>query len=709
MSDLAGSSFAVFAVTLSQAAAEDISIEWYTEDGTGKAGKDYIASSGTLIFPAGTTADSLQVEVLAAADATTTSGKTFNIRLKPSTSAIVNSVLTGCVITVSEGSKPVTTVVIPAGPRGANAKDGEDGQAGKDGDAGLDGRNGSVWYTGVGKPDSTLGLTNDFYLDTANSTNGDVWQKGNAGWSKSTNLRGDNGATGANLINRGPWVSGTTYAPGSYVSATGSTKTLSLYFLVDAQPFVSTVAPASDNAHWIELDSIEGPQGEQIQLQVTEAKLLQAKYPSSNSWTTLLDLNVFTGKDGADGSDANLATLAQAKSGTATDVATTPEGMAAYLAQYLIGVSASVAATDLNTSLKGAFFTYDNNTLHTPAAASYGRGFTIPSSDGNVTQMAIENGTGHVYVRYLTAGKWDESWTQTGFKLASSEEAKAAASASVALTPAGQREFLDQFGLGSTYTSSASDLNSLVNGAFFSYGASTANAPAANSYGRGFCVPGDASNVTQFAIENTTATLYARFKTSGKWGAWLTLTGSASGGGADYELPVASDSVLGGVKVGQGLAISSNGVLMVLAGMGAADLVEAAVTVTGTALTNLVYIDAAGNTVYSLRALIPYSVDALTHGIKVSITGDANLSLVSFNARALGSDGNMQHGHASAIDTPVTLATAAAMSGNLLVVEGLVYVLGAGTVRLRVASTAAEGSVTVAKGAAMALESVGTL
>lgn len=45
----------------------------------------------------------------------------------------------------------------------------------------------------------------------------------------------------------------------------------------------------------------------------------------------------------------------------------------------------------------------------------------------------------------------------------------------------------------------------------------------------------------------------------------IQFTASSGGGGGDYELPIASDSVLGGIKVGQGLEIDGDGVLSVLA------------------------------------------------------------------------------------------------------------------------------------------------
>ncbi len=53
-----------FAVTLNRAAAQAVSVDYATEDGTAKAGADYTAVSGTLTFAAGETAKTVSVPVL---------------------------------------------------------------------------------------------------------------------------------------------------------------------------------------------------------------------------------------------------------------------------------------------------------------------------------------------------------------------------------------------------------------------------------------------------------------------------------------------------------------------------------------------------------------------------------------------------------------------------------------------------------------------
>ncbi len=55
---------AVFTATLSQAAAQPVTVGYATVDGTAHAGTDYTASSGTLTFPAGATSETFAVSIL---------------------------------------------------------------------------------------------------------------------------------------------------------------------------------------------------------------------------------------------------------------------------------------------------------------------------------------------------------------------------------------------------------------------------------------------------------------------------------------------------------------------------------------------------------------------------------------------------------------------------------------------------------------------
>ena len=68
-----------FAVTLSRAAAHDVSVDYATEDGTATAGADYTAASGTLTFAAGETAKTVSVAILD--DAVDEGKETFKLKL----------------------------------------------------------------------------------------------------------------------------------------------------------------------------------------------------------------------------------------------------------------------------------------------------------------------------------------------------------------------------------------------------------------------------------------------------------------------------------------------------------------------------------------------------------------------------------------------------------------------------------------------------
>src|SRR6266850_489864 len=57
----AGTSNAVFTVTLSAASASTVTVQYATANGTATAGSDYATDSGTLVFAAGVTSQTLTV------------------------------------------------------------------------------------------------------------------------------------------------------------------------------------------------------------------------------------------------------------------------------------------------------------------------------------------------------------------------------------------------------------------------------------------------------------------------------------------------------------------------------------------------------------------------------------------------------------------------------------------------------------------------
>ena len=96
-----------FAVTLAPAAPGTVSVDWATSDGTAKAGTDYTAASGTLVFAPGETSKTVSVAVLA--DEEAEGAETMVLTLSNASGAgLADARATG---TVSDPAQ-----VAPAGP-----------------------------------------------------------------------------------------------------------------------------------------------------------------------------------------------------------------------------------------------------------------------------------------------------------------------------------------------------------------------------------------------------------------------------------------------------------------------------------------------------------------------------------------------------------------------------------------------------------------
>lgn len=81
----------------------------------------------------------------------------------------------------------------PIGNTGLAGPQGIQGIPGPQGIQGNTGLAGSVWYTGASAPSNSLGVINDWYL---NSTTGDVYLKGSSVWAYQSNIKGPQGLTG---------------------------------------------------------------------------------------------------------------------------------------------------------------------------------------------------------------------------------------------------------------------------------------------------------------------------------------------------------------------------------------------------------------------------------------------------------------------------------------------------------------------------------
>ena len=93
-----GTTRMVFAVTLSAASKQQVTVGYATSNGTAVAGSDYTATSGTLTFPAGNTRQTILVAVRG--DTTDEADETFTVALRnPSAQArLVDATATGTII-----------------------------------------------------------------------------------------------------------------------------------------------------------------------------------------------------------------------------------------------------------------------------------------------------------------------------------------------------------------------------------------------------------------------------------------------------------------------------------------------------------------------------------------------------------------------------------------------------------------------------------
>jgi hypothetical protein len=112
----AGSHPLAFTVTLSAASGSDVSVDYATSNGTATAGSDYVAKSGTLVLPAGTTTKTVNVTVKG--DTVWEPNETFTVTLSNQTDGtLLDPTATGRItnddkqpsaLTVKAGKTPTT-------------------------------------------------------------------------------------------------------------------------------------------------------------------------------------------------------------------------------------------------------------------------------------------------------------------------------------------------------------------------------------------------------------------------------------------------------------------------------------------------------------------------------------------------------------------------------------------------------------------------
>jgi hypothetical protein len=74
--------------------------------------------------------------------------------------------------------------------------------------------------------------------------------------------------------------------------------------------------------------------------------------------------------------------------------------------QWGFASEATTTLANCNAATKGALWNYNNTTLNIPAAETSGRGITLPGGGGYSTQIAIENTSRKIWIRYSEGGSW---------------------------------------------------------------------------------------------------------------------------------------------------------------------------------------------------------------------------------------------------------------------------------------------------------------
>ena len=142
-----------------------------------------------------------------------------------------------------KGEKGDTGATGPAGETGPKGDKGDPGENGEDG------KDGATWLTGTSKPADSLGNLGDMYLNT---TNGDVYQKEESGWTLKMNIKGEDGEDGEDGrpgLNGSQGSQGETAYSNTILPSEGGYLSPSIGSGVEGTSFIINVIP--DNGYYL--------------------------------------------------------------------------------------------------------------------------------------------------------------------------------------------------------------------------------------------------------------------------------------------------------------------------------------------------------------------------------------------------------------------------------------------------------------------------
>lgn len=427
------------------------------------------------------------------------------------------------------------------------------------GEQGTPGVNGSTWYSGATEPATSTGVNGDFYLKTDTD---DVYKKTAGAWAIVTNIKGSTGDDGDAGADGATWSSGTT------VPSTADGKDGDFYLKIDTLDVYKKTGTA-----WAIIANLKGTPGED-----------GAAGEQGATWTVgQVVPDDATGRDG----DLFLMLLPSATEVTNGDIYQHTAGTWEWVgnirgpagedgggsggdgAKWYNGTTVPPSSLGSNGDYYLQLTTVStdagNGDVYTKSSSAWTKQGNIKGSDGTTYTLPIASATvlGGVKVGSGLAVAADGTLSATGgasVTFATTEQAQAATSTTVVMSPARVREFMEKHGFTAAFTTLATDLNLVVTGDLFNYSDTTLNRPGTGGYGRGICIPSGTGYVTQLAIENDSNLMFIRYQTGGTWSAWVAV------GGGSGTLPIATASVLGGVKIGTGVTVAADGTISVTGG-----------------------------------------------------------------------------------------------------------------------------------------------
>lgn len=152
---------------------------------------------------------------------------------------------------------------------------------------------------------------------------------------------------------------------------------------------------------------ILGSSGKGMAIAKSSGEVTQVTWPDGETspWVRTLSVGTWSVWENA------IASTEITSAGTATNVAASPAGVAAFVAKFGLATTVVEAVTDLNVIDKGSIFNYNTGASNAPSSSTGGRGVLLPASAGNATQFVIENSNTKIWVRYNINSVWTD-WSE---------------------------------------------------------------------------------------------------------------------------------------------------------------------------------------------------------------------------------------------------------------------------------------------------------